>query len=241
MNLDVIPTLQDVTKEKVSDKVAIVYDILRCTTSIVTALANGCQEIVPVSSESDAWEFYNKSPTPAPLLVGERYGSKITGFHLGNSPLEFTSRQVRNKTVIMTTTNGTEAIKKCQGAYSVIIGSFLNISAVCRKALTCGRDIIIICAGSKGKTALEDMIAAGMTVAVCRRLQPAVHATEPAMTLYHLFNYLKKSIKPAIYASRSGINLQKMSLQRDIDFSLQRNRYPIVPFYRENSIKICIQ
>ena len=238
MNLEVLTTLQDVTDEKVSGKTAIVFDILRCTTSIVTALANGCREVIPVSSEREALELYKRSPDPALLLSGEHGGSKIPDFRLGNSPQEFTPRRVRNKTVIMTTTNGTQAIKKCRLARSVLIGSLLNISAVCRQALAAGRDIVVICAGSRGKIALEDLMAAGMVVAVCRRLVPGIRTVEPAATLYHLYDYLKNNMKQAVYTSRSGINLQSLGLQGDIDYSLKKNRYSIVPVYKENSVQL---
>lgn len=238
MNLEVLTTLQDVTPEKVCGKTAIVFDVLRCTTSIVTALANGCPEVVPVFSEGEARELFNQSSVPGVLLAGESGGVKIPGFHLGNSPMEFTSRLVRNKTIIMTTTNGTQAIRKCREAFAVFIGSFLNLTAVCRKALATGRDIVVICAGWRGKTALEDLIAAGMTVAVCRRLKPAICLAEPASTLFHLYSYLKKNMKPVIYTSRSGVNLRSLGFKRDIDFSLQKNRYNIVPVYRDNSIQI---
>jgi 2-phosphosulfolactate phosphatase len=240
LNLEVLTILQDLADDKVSGKTAIVFDILRCTTSIVTALANGCREVIPVSSEREALELYNRSPDPALLLSGEHGGSKIPDFHLGNSPLEFTSRRVRDRTVIMTTTNGTLAIKKCRPAYAVFIGSFLNISAVCRKAVAAGRDIVVICAGSKGKIALEDLMAAGMVVAVCRRLVPGIRMVEPSATLYHLYEYLKNNMKQAVYTSRSGINLQSLGLQGDIDYSLKKNRYSIVPVYKENSIHLGI-
>ncbi len=238
MKLEVITTLQDVTEDKVREKTAVVFDVLRCTTSIVTALANGCRKIIPAASKHEAIELYNNSAEVDKLLAGEVNGVKLPEFHLGNSPLEFTARQVKNKTIIMSTTNGTLAIKKCKTAHAVLIGSFLNISSVCRQALAAGRDIAVICAGTKGRIALEDILVAGMVVAIIRKLQPDIHTEDPGLTLYHLYQYLKGNMKQAVYTSRSGLKLHDLGLRRDIDYSLQKNRYAITPVFRENAIRL---
>jgi 2-phosphosulfolactate phosphatase len=109
----------------------VVLDVLRATTSMTTALANGAEAIIPVAEINEAIEIRRSRPDV--LLAGERDGLRITkaqtgsiDFDLGNSPREFTAERVRGKTIVMTTTNGTRALRACAGANQVLIGSFLN-------------------------------------------------------------------------------------------------------------------
>src|SRR2546427_8263163 len=115
--------------------VCVVFDILRATTSMITALANGAEAIIPVEEIPEALALRQKNP--GVLLAGERNGLRIradlTGsidFDLGNSPREFIAEKVRGKTIVMTTTNGTRALRACAHADTVLIGSFLNLRAI---------------------------------------------------------------------------------------------------------------
>jgi len=117
-----------------SQTVCVVFDILRATTSMVTALANGAEAIIPVAEISEALAIRQQRPDV--LLAGEREGVRIptelTGgvqFDLGNSPREYTAAKVQGKTIVMTTTNGTRALRACAGAKTVLVGSFLNLRA----------------------------------------------------------------------------------------------------------------
>ena len=151
----------------------VVFDILRATSTFVTALHNGAQGVIPVSeiSEALAWRVKN----PRALLAGERHGVKIgsslTGgppFDLGNSPREFTAATVRDRTIISTTTNGTRALNACRSAQTVLAGSFLNLDATARFLLEhSAEEIVLVCAGTGHESALEDVLAAG---ALCDRL-----------------------------------------------------------------------
>src|SRR4051812_9880580 len=121
--------------QNLSNTVCVVFDILRATTSMVTALANGAEQIIPVSAIPEALALRHKYP--GALLAGERHGLRIradqTGgvdFDLGNSPREFTADKVRGKTIITTTTNGTRALQACTGAKQILVGCFLNLKAV---------------------------------------------------------------------------------------------------------------
>src|SRR5215211_2708797 len=118
-----------------SQTVCVVFDILRATTSMITALANGADSIIPVEQISEALELRRQRPEL--LLAGERDGvrirSNLTGgidFDLGNSPREFTSERVQGRSIVMTTTNGTRALRACAAAQVVLIGSFLNLRAI---------------------------------------------------------------------------------------------------------------
>lgn len=145
----------------------VVFDILRATSTFVTALHHGADRVIPVSEIADALAWRQREP--GVLLAGERGGVKIgaslaggTAFELGNSPREFTPDTVRGRTIVSTTTNGTRALNACQHARVVLAGSFLNLSALTRFLLDQPiAEILVICAGTGNNRADEDVLAAG--------------------------------------------------------------------------------
>ena len=147
--------------------VCVVFDVLRATSTFVTALHNGAKAVVPVSEIAEALAIHNKQPDF--LLGGERDGVRIraaqTGgfdFDLGNSPREFTPEKVRGKTIVSTTTNGTRALRACAGAKTVLAASFLNLAATAEFIkIIQPAQVLLVCAGTRENTALEDVLAAG--------------------------------------------------------------------------------
>ena len=147
--------------------VCVVFDVLRATTSMVTALANGASEIIPVCEIAEAVAL--RQARPDLLLAGERNGLRIlraqTGsvdFDLGNSPREFTRERVAGRSLAMTTTNGTRALQACRGARRVLVGSFLNLGAVTDwLARDRTERLLIVCSGTHEEAAYEDVLGAG--------------------------------------------------------------------------------
>ncbi|MEN9574279.1 MAG: hypothetical protein RL514_2134 [Verrucomicrobiota bacterium] len=150
-----------------SQTVCVVFDVLRATTSMVTALANGAREIIPVCEIAEAVAL--RQTRPNLLLAGERNGVRIlraqTGsvdFDLGNSPREFTRERVTGRSLAMTTTNGTRALQACRGARRVLVGSFLNLGAVTDwLASERTERLLIVCSGTHEEAAYEDVLGAG--------------------------------------------------------------------------------
>ena len=150
-----------------SHTVCVVFDVLRATSSMVTALANGAREIIPVCEIAEAVAL--RQTRPDLLLAGERDGVRIlraqTGsvdFDLGNSPREFTCERVAGRSLAMTTTNGTRALQACRGARGVLVGSFLNLSAVADWLARERVDsLLVVCSGTHEETAYEDVLGAG--------------------------------------------------------------------------------
>jgi 2-phosphosulfolactate phosphatase len=149
------------------DTACVVFDVLRATSTFVTALHNGAKAVIPVAEISEALALRQKQP--GVLLGGERDGVKIradqTGggdFDLGNSPREYTPEKVRGKTIISTTTNGTRALRACAGAQTVLAASFLNLTATAKfiRQLQPAQ-ILLVCAGTRENLADEDVLAAG--------------------------------------------------------------------------------
>ena len=150
-----------------SQTVCVVFDIFRATSTIVTALANGAAAIIPVAEIPEA--VILRKERPEVLLAGERDGLRIraelTGgidFDLGNSPREFTPERISGKTIVLSTTNGSRALRACALAKSVIIGSFLNLRATAeylqQQAPT---RLMLVCSGTGDQTSYEDVLGAG--------------------------------------------------------------------------------
>lgn len=143
------------------DSVVVVIDILRATSSICTAFANGVREIIPVATVEEAREMKNKGY----LLAAERDGFVLDFADFGNSPFNFTPEKVGGKVVAYSTTNGTGIMKMASECHDLVIGSYLNFTALCRWLEVQDRKVIIICAGWKSRFSLEDALCAGAIAA----------------------------------------------------------------------------
>src|SRR5690554_3052027 len=143
-------------------KTVVVIDVLRASSTILTALANGCPEVIPVAEPKEAFALAEKYGRDQVLLGGEREARKIRGFDLGNSPDEYGKEVVAGKKLIFTTTNGAKAFLEAGGAAEILVGAFLNISRVCSYLKKKKREIFLFCAGRKGRLALEDLFCAGI-------------------------------------------------------------------------------
>jgi len=135
---------------------ALVIDVLRAATTIITALANGCRAIVPVADPLDARRRAAAQWGDGVLVAGERRGEPIPGFDLSNSPVDFGRGRARGKTVFFTTSNGTRALLAARAAEAIGVAALVNASAAAAWAAAADRDIAILCAGSRGDRALED-------------------------------------------------------------------------------------
>ena len=162
MIIDAALTPADIAKlpeRDLSATTCVVFDILRATSSMITALANGAAEIFPVKTIEEAFTLRKKMPDA--LLGGERHGERIEGFDLGNNPFEYTA--LAGKRIISTTTNGTIALRACERAGRVLVGALLNLAALRDElARTRPAEILLVCAGTFETFALEDAIAAGL-------------------------------------------------------------------------------
>lgn len=163
--------------------VCVVFDVLRATSTMMAALASGAAAIYPVAEIAEALAL--RATQPDLLLAGERHGLRIRAaeagsvdFDFGNSPGEFTTGGVQGRSIAMTTTNGTRALRACRGAGVVLIGSFSGLTALADWIVqNKPRNLLIVCSGTGEQTALEDVLGAG---ALCDRL--AKHFGEEALS-----------------------------------------------------------
>ena len=238
MKIEVILTpaeLPALARRDLRDAMCVVFDVLRATSTFVTALQNGAKAVVPVSEISEALAWRQKEPEV--LLGGERDGvtirADLTGgvdFDLGNSPREHTPEKVRGKIIVSTTTNGTRALRACAGAQTVLAASFLNLAATVAfiKKLQPVR-VVPVCAGTHENTALEDVLAAG---ALCEMLLDGAGApdlSDSAEIARATYAQAKANLAVAVGRSENARRLLGIpELRDDVSFCLQRDIFPLV-------------
>jgi len=218
---------------------AVVVDVLRATTTVVTALASGAEAVVPCLTIDDARRRAAESPAGKALLGGERGGLPIDGFQLGNSPAEYTSAAVGGKSIVLTTTNGTKALLRCTEASEVLLGALVNLSTICVSLQKGTTDAAIVCAGTDGHVTREDVLFAG---AVADRLgrDTAWQLDDSAQLARDAWQTvaggatgetLQALLVDALRQSRGGQNLVEIGMAADILLAAEVNRYAIVPRY----------
>lgn len=243
MKLSVYFTPLAVTPPVVAGKPVLVIDILRATTTMVTALANGARAILPAETADEAMRMAQNLKSDDLLLAGERNLARIDGFTLGNSPLEMTAEVVAGKQLIMTTTNGSAALAAVGLGNPVLIAAALNFTAVARAANEAFEDadeIVIVCAGREGMFALEDAYAAGRFVQslIAGRGRNAVALSDGAIAARELVRRYGDKWRRAISASAAARTLKLAKLKADVDAATESDKYDIVPRYADKLVKV---
>ena len=204
---------------EVSGKLVVVVDIFRATSTMVAALAHGVTEILPFAD----LEACRAMQSQGYLIAGERNGLTAPGFELGNSPVAFLEGNYAGKKLAMTTTNGTVAIEKSKGAAEILIGAFPNLQATATYIQSRNLDVLIHCAGWKGRFNLEDSLYAGALVQALSGSH--TNQEDGALAMGSLFaqegNNLASYLAQASHAKR----LQNHGIEADIAFCLSLNRY----------------
>jgi 2-phosphosulfolactate phosphatase len=227
VQVHLLPRLVDPATLK--NSVCVVIDVLRATTTIIQALAAGAKDVIPCLEIADALAVAEKLPDGSFVLGGERYAERIAGFHLGNSPAEYTPETVAGKTVIITTTNGTRAMHHCHAADMVLLASFTNLSAICRVlGDSSANSIALICAGTDGFVSLDDCLVAG---AIAEQLTTIgeVRLNDEAELAIASWRFAKQQLIVALMRSRGGRNLVDCGMQEDIRLAAAIDQHPIVP------------
>jgi len=242
VNLSVYFTPLGLQPNEVAGRPVLVIDILRATTTMVAALANGAKRIIPAESVEDALELAGNLASDDVLLAGERGYRSVDGFALGNSPREMTEAAVGQQTLVMSTTNGTSAIRSVGNAQPVLIGSVLNFTATAtraRSALEEAEELIILCAGHNGRFALEDAYTAGrFAQSVVRGLARRVRLNDAAIAARELVRHYGNDWRKAINASAAARALRKFSLGADLTAATELDRFDVVTTYAERRVSI---
>lgn len=245
-SIDVLFTPADfeaLTWERLENATCVVFDILRATSSIITALANGARAVVPVQTIDEAIEM--KRNDPGVLLAGEREGYRITAkltgsidFDFGNSPREFTRAAVEGKTLVMTTTNGTRALRACAGAREIVAGSFLNLSATLAYLRADSvQDVIIVCSGTHEEASLEDTLAAGALLDGFGVSVEKAHVSDSAQIARLIYQRFERDLEYAMSYARNGRRLLGIpELRGDVPFCMQRDIFSMAAHLQDGRI-----
>ncbi len=218
------------------DSIVIIIDILRATSAICTAFEHGAEKIIPVASVEEAREWKAKG-----YLVGaERDAIAVEGFDFGNSPFSYMGENVKGKTIVLTTTNGTQAIEAARGAYKVAIGSFLNITALSEWLYQEKRNVLLLCSGWKNKFNLEDALFAGAMTESLTALGDEFILGDACLALKYL--YLQARTEPYKFLSGSSHKerLSRLNLKKDIKYCLTPDQTKVIPIL-ENGALIKLQ
>jgi 2-phosphosulfolactate phosphatase len=234
--IDVVLTpaeLGALASRDLSKTVCVVFDVLRATSSIVTALANGAEAVIPVSEIPEALGIRKKRPDV--LLAGEREGKRIpaslangTEFDFGNSPREFTVERVKGRTLVITTTNGSRALRACARSQKVLASSLLNLRATAdHLAANPPASLLLICSGTFEQPALEDIVVAG---ALADLVWPSFSdASDSAIVARATYLSHRHNLPEAIENSRNGRRLMAdAELQEDVAWCQRLDAFPIV-------------
>jgi 2-phosphosulfolactate phosphatase len=179
VRIDVVLAADAVAPGQLDGSTALVVDVLRASTTMITALAHGCASITPVADPAEARRL--AAAEGAALAAGERRGEPIPGLDLGNSPVEFAMERVRGRAVYLTTSNGTRALLAARQAQAVGVAALVNVSAAARWAAGHGLDVVVVCAGERGSRSLEDHVCAGLLVERVRAGVPSVVPSPAAL------------------------------------------------------------
>ncbi|WP_400193840.1 2-phosphosulfolactate phosphatase [Hymenobacter sp. B81] len=216
-------------------KVAVIVDILRATSSIVTALANGVTHVFAVAELAECQALGRQHSC---LTAAERDGRQAEGFDLGNSPFGYLdgALDVRGRAVVISTTNGTQALRRSLAADEVVIGAFLNLQAVADFARRQQKDVLVVCAGWKGMFCLEDTVFAG---ALAEELAADfdVSSADATLAARHLWQQAQADLPAYLLQSSHVRRLNSLEAHKDFEFCLRLNEYPTtLPVWREDRL-----
>lgn len=232
MKISLIPSIDYIRKNDIKDKIVVIIDVLRATSVIATALANGAKQIFPVIEVEEAFS----KKTENTLLGGERKALKIKGFDLSNSPLDYKRELVAGKEIILSTTNGTKAIHYSidEQAKEVLTGSMLNAKAVAGYLAKSDSDIAILCAGTYGEFSLDDFICAGKIIFECISIIKSTNKNEINLDDFSTAAVLayeasKDSILEYVSNASHYKYLLSIGLKQDIEYCFTEDLIDLVP------------
>lgn len=239
MRLDVHLTPQEISSADASGRVVAIIDVLRWSSTVAAALANGARNVIPFEEPDEVVRRGKDFERGTVRLAGERRSLPIPGFDLGNSPAEFTREAVEGKTVLTTTTNGTKALLAVQGARDVVIASYVNFSAalaMLRAAARAGADVALVCAGRDRHTSLEDAACAGRFVRhITRRLANA-DIGDAARACTIIERRYGDDLQRLFGDSEHGRGLVAAGLGADLEVCAQVDAFPVLPVYQDRQI-----
>jgi len=228
------------TPEALRGATSVVIDVLRASTTILSALDAGTKAVIPCLEVEEARRATVSLPRPV-LLGGEREGKRIKGFDLDNSPWNYTRDVCDGSHLVFTTTNGTRALETCREASAIHVGAFTNLSALVTALLMSSSDIHLVCAGTDGEVTLEDVLFAGAVTQLLIGSSSELEIGNDSARLALSFppeNLDQTSLVELFRVSRGGLNLLELGYERDLERAAEIDRHPFVATWDPESNQI---
>jgi len=230
--IDVCFTPDLIHQYDINDRCVVVIDVLRATSCMVAGLGSGVKSITPVATVEEC-ESLGKQGY---IMAGERGGEKLPQFDIGNSPFEYMRAEFKNQKIATTTTNGTRCIDLSKNAPEVIIGAFLNLKAVINHLKSQSHNVLLFCAGWKGKFNLEDSLFAG---AVCHGLKKDFEMeSDSAISAFYLYQTMSNDIEYYVSRSNHASRLFKFKVTKDISYCSKIDEFDVVPKLSDRELLI---
>jgi len=260
IDIQLIPLLPD--SSLLVNRTVVVIDVLRATSVIVHALSKGALEIIPVETTDMAFRQRDHFPPGSTLLGGERHSKRIEGFDLGNSPREYVPEIVKNKRIILMTTNGTKAFHSVSKGKEVMAASFLNIRAAAERCVERDHDVMVFPSGNNGKFSLEDAVCGGMLIDRIRksirvgtnrndcctytvvptpdhgRVGDGLILGDASISAHILYQRFESNLLEAFHLSDHGKDLVRLGFGDDLVYCAQTDISTLVPIFKDGVIRV---
>ena len=238
LRVDLYHLPSEIPEDALRGRTTVVVDVLRASSSIAVALQSGCKGVIPTNDIEAASTLAQQLGRKSVLLCGERNGKKIDGFDLGNSPSEFTSEVVRDRTLVMATTNGSRAIVRTKTSALSLVGCFLNAESICRHVLGSRGDVAVVCAGKEGEFSLEDAVCGGLiTSRLAQRVEESpAELNDAAMAARVLYERYADDIPGMLQSSSHGRYLMELGFGDDLRACAQIDTLQVVPAFVDGRI-----
>ena len=229
-SIDVCLTPELLHLHNIENSIVVVTDIFRATSCMVTGMAYGVGSITPVATVEECFALQQQGYVAA----AERNAQKIEGFDLDNSPFSYMDEGLVGANIAMTTTNGTLSITKSKAAVKVLVGAFLNLGAVANYLKSQQYDVLVLCAGWKGKVNLEDTLFAGALVEALH--DEYMIGEDSALLAMRTYQQAKNDMLGYLSTSSHVRRLQRLGIHKDIQYCLQKDLYDVVPVLRGSAL-----
>jgi len=221
------------------DKTVIAIDVLRASTTIITALHNGAREVIPVTTVESAVKLAGQLAGDVVLLGGERGGRMIQGFSLGNSPAEYSTERVKGKSIVFSSTNGSQVLVNGRYAREMVVCGFVNMRLVVDFLRERPRDFILACAGTNGAFSLEDAVCAGMVVhELVKDTSLEATLSDGALAAESLYRSYGKNVLKLLHSTQHGRHLQDIGFEDDLRLCASVDSIPVLPQLEGNVIRL---
>ncbi|MCA9755147.1 MAG: 2-phosphosulfolactate phosphatase [Candidatus Eisenbacteria bacterium] len=237
MRIDLFVTPQEIPLFYTKGRRVVIVDVLRAGTTLCYALQSGAEKIIPVDSIEEAKQILATLDRESSLLAGEQDGQKLEGFDLGNSPSEVQSAGLAGKTIVFVSDDVGPLLSRSMEAVEKLLLSFTNVGAVVDYLLDSGdQELTVICAGSGGRFAMEDALAAGMLIDRLGPVEDDSELNDAARACWILYLAHRRNLARAVRTSAAGRTLREKEADGDVSLALQVDSTPFVPLVRDGRI-----